>query len=56
MSVITQSEFQRRKARRKWMGRAFFGLCLLSVTIALGMLALLLVWVSISGSSRRWTR
>ena len=43
MSVISQTEFQRRRARREWMGRAFFGLCLLSVFIALGMLAVLLI-------------
>ena len=49
MSVISQFEFQRRRPRRKWMGRAFFGLCLLSVTIALGMLALLLVYLLIQG-------
>ena len=45
MAVIPQSEFQRRRARRKWMGRAFHGLCLLSVCIALGMLAVLLIYL-----------
>ena len=45
MAVIPQSEFQRRQARRKWMGRAFYGLCLLSVCIALGMLAVLLIYL-----------
>ncbi len=45
MAVIPQSEFQRRQARRKWMGRAFHGLCLLSVCIALGMLAVLLIYL-----------
>ena len=45
MAVIPQSEFQRRLARRKWMGRAFHGLCLLSVCIALGMLAVLLIYL-----------
>ena len=45
MAVIPQSEFQRRQARRKWMGRAFHGLCLLSVCIALGLLAVLLIYL-----------
>ena len=45
MAVIPQSEFQWRQARRKWMGRAFYGLCLLSVCIALGMLAVLLIYL-----------
>ena len=45
MAVIPQSEFQRRQARRKWMGRAFHGLCLLSVCIALGMLTVLLIYL-----------
>ena len=49
MSVISQFEFQRRRTRRKWMGRAFFGLCLLSVAIALGMLAVLLIYLLIQG-------
>ena len=45
MAVIPQSEFQRRRARRKWMGRGFHGFCLLSVCIALGMLAVLLIYL-----------
>jgi len=45
VAVIPQSEFQRRQARRKWMGHAFHGLCLLSVCIALGMLAVLLIYL-----------
>lgn len=49
MSIISQSDFQRKRARRKWMGRAFYGLCLLSVAIALGMLAVLLVYLFIQG-------
>ena len=49
MSVISHPEFQRKRARRKWMGRAFYGLCLLSVAIALGMLAVLLVYLFIQG-------
>ena len=49
MSIISHPEFQRKRARRKWMGRAFYGLCLLSVAIALGMLAVLLVYLFIQG-------
>ena len=49
MSVISQTAFRRNRSRRKWMGRAFFGLCLLSVAIALGMLAVLLVYLFIQG-------
>jgi len=49
VSIISQSDFQRKRARRKWMGRAFYGLCLLSVAIALGMLAVLLVYLFIQG-------
>ena len=52
MAVISQTEFQRGRARRKWMGRAFHGLCLLSVGIALGMLAVLLVYLLIQGVTR----
>lgn len=49
MAVIPRTEFQRNRTRRKWMGRAFYGLCLLSVAIALGMLAVLLVYLLIQG-------
>jgi len=49
MAVISQTEFQRRRSRRKWMGRAFYGLCVLSVLIALGMLAVLLAYLFIQG-------
>ena len=49
MAMISQTEFQRKRARRKWMGRAFYGLCLLSVTIALAMLGILLVYLFIQG-------
>ena len=52
MAVIPQTEFRRRKARRKWMGRAFHGLCLLSVSVALGMLAVLLLYLLIQGVTR----
>ena len=52
MAVISQTEFQRRKARRKWLGRVFHGLCLLSVTIALGALAVLLIYLVVQGVTR----
>lgn len=52
MAVISQTEFQRGRARRKWMGRAFHGLCLLSVGVALSMLAVLLVYLLIQGVMR----
>ena len=52
MAVISQTEFQRRKARRKWLGRVFHGLCLLSVTVALGALAVLLIYLVVQGVTR----
>ncbi|MCH2674469.1 MAG: phosphate ABC transporter permease PstA [Dehalococcoidia bacterium] len=52
MAVISQTEFQRRRARRKWLGRVFHGLCLLSVVIALGSLAVLLVYLLVQGVTR----
>lgn len=52
MAVITQTEFQKRRARRIWMGRAFQALCLLAVAISLGMLALLLVYLGVQGWDR----
>lgn len=52
MAVISQSDFQRTRARRKWMGRAFYGLCLSAVVIALGMLAVLLVYLLFQGVTR----
>ena len=52
MAVISQTDFQMRKARRKWIGRAFHGMCLLAVAIALGMLAVLLVYLLIQGVTR----
>ncbi|MEE3249739.1 MAG: phosphate ABC transporter permease PstA [Chloroflexota bacterium] len=52
MAVICQTEFQQRRARRKWLGRVFHGLCLLSVVIALGSLAVLLVYLLVQGVTR----
>ena len=52
MAVISQTEFQRRKTRRKWLGRVFHGLCLLSVTVALGALVVLLIYLVVQGVTR----
>ena len=52
MVASSQTEFLRKRARRKWLGRAFHGLCLLSVVIALGMLAVLLVYLMVQGITR----
>ena len=52
MAVIPQTDFHRRRERRKWMGRAFHGVCLLAVGIALAMLAVLLVYLLIQGVTR----
>ena len=52
MAVISQTVFQRRRARRKWLGRVFHGFCLLSVVIALGSLAVLLVYLLVQGVTR----
>ena len=52
MAVISQAEFQRRRARRKWLGRVFHGWCLVSVGIALGSLAVLLVYLLVQGVTR----
>ena len=52
MALISQSEFARRKARRVWMGRGFYVLCLLAVSISLAMLGVLLVYLGSQGYSR----
>lgn len=52
MAVISNAEFQKRMGRRKWSGRAFHGLCLLAILVALAMLAALLVNVVSQGWSR----
>ena len=52
MAVISQSDFAKRRSRRIWMGRGFHALCLLSVAISLGMLALLLVYLGVQGWDR----
>ncbi len=52
MAVITQREFARTKARRVWMGRGFYALCLLAVCISLAMLGVLLVYLGSQGYGR----
>ena len=52
MAVIPQAAFEKRLTRRKWQGRAFHALCLLAVVVALGMLAVLLIYIGVKGWSR----
>ncbi len=51
MAVIAPVDFRKRMDRRKWEGRAFYVLCLLAITIALGMLAVLLIYIGMKGWS-----
>ncbi len=51
MAIITSGNFRKRMNRRKWKGRAFHAMCLLSISVALGMLGVLLVYVGIQGAS-----
>jgi len=51
MAVIAPTVFRKRKNRRKWEGRAFYVLCLLAITVALGMLAVLLIYIGMKGWS-----
>ena len=52
MAVIAPRDFSQGMARRKWRGRAFHALCLLAVGIALGMLAVLLIYLLFQGVTR----
>ena len=52
MAVIASVDFSQGMSRRKWLGRAFHALCLLAVVLALGMLAVLLIYLVLQG----WTR
>ena len=52
MAVIAPADFSQGMARRKWRGRAFHAVCLLAVALALGMLAVLLIYLVLQG----WTR
>ena len=51
MAVIAPADFKKKMDRRKWQGRAFFVLCLLSISIALSMLAALLIYILVQGWS-----
>jgi len=52
MAVVEHADFRKRMARRKWLGRAFYALCLLAIVIALAMLAALLAKIVSQGWSR----
>ena len=52
MVVIGHADFQKRKARRKWLGQVFYVSCLLAILIALAMLVALLVNITSQGLSR----
>lgn len=52
MAIIAPPDFEKRLSRRKWEGRAFYALCLLAISVALGMLAVLLVYILVQGASR----
>ena len=52
MAVIAPRDFRKRMDRRKWEGRAFYVLCLLAITVALAMLAVLLIYIGMKGYSQ----
>ena len=52
MAVIAPRDFRKRMNRRKWEGRAFYVLCLLAITVALAMLAVLLIYIAVKGYSQ----
>lgn len=52
MANIAPRDFRRRLARRKWEGRIFHAVCLMAVVGALGMLAMLLIYIGVQGGSR----
>jgi phosphate transport system permease protein len=52
MAIVTLPEFEKRLSRRKWEGRTFHALCLLAISLALGMLAVLLIYILVQGASR----
>ena len=51
MAIIASRNFSKRLNRRKWQGRAFHAVCLLAISIALGMLVVLLVYIATQGVS-----
>ena len=52
MANIAPADFRRKLERRKWEGRVFHAVCLLAVLGALGMLAVLLIYIGIQGGTR----
>lgn len=51
MADVLRADFRKRMNRRKWQGRAFYALCLLAISIALAMLAALLIYIGMKGWS-----
>ena len=52
VAAVQQTEAQRRLAWRKRKSTIFAGLCMLAITIALGMLAVLLIYIAVQGYTR----
>ncbi len=52
MEAIQRAELQRRLAWRKRKSTIFAGMCMLAIAIALGMLAVLLIYIIIQGYTR----
>ena len=52
MEALQRSELQRRLAWRKRKSAMFAGLCMLAIAVALGMLAVLLIYIIMQGYSR----
>ena len=52
MGAVRQTEIQRRLTWRKRKSTIFAGMCMLAITIALGMLAVLLIYIAVQGYSR----
>ncbi len=52
MGAVQRTEIQRRLAWRKRKSTIFAGMCMLAITIALGMLAVLLIYIAVQGYSR----
>ena len=52
VAAVQQTEAQRRLAWRKRKSTMFAGLCMLAITIALGMLAVLLIYIAVQGYTR----
>ena len=52
MGAVQRTEIQRRLAWHKRKSTIFAGMCMLAITIALGMLAVLLIYIAVQGYSR----